>query len=294
MNLKYNSNMQQPGLASVSNFAGNMKAGFMTGFTGSTTYKDKNGQIHNRYSPFNGGLRGTIFNVSQSTDENGNTQKYWNPQMSVGGALSAGYGLGGGAIAGAASGAVLSNFLEGGNAVRGAATGALIGGAALIAAPIALGATAKGTLKLFQNSGNILAGIGSASANIAKGIGHIATGFATTAVGAMEKGGLASMLNPVSRSVGTFTNVASKFIKHKPGNNENGIISDYSLSGLGKAVVFGGALIKGAKDAAKTYMNDKRGQIDPYISSVTPQIRLMDDAGASGDLVFALNNNRRG
>ena len=41
-------------------------------------------------------------------------------------------------------------------------------------------------------------------------------------------------------------------------------------------------------------MNAKRGQVDPYISSVSPQIRLMDDSGASGDLVFALNNNRRG
>ncbi len=107
-------------------------------------------------------------------------------------------------------------------------------------------------------------------------------------------GGASGVLNPITRGFSGLTGFASSLIKHTPGSNADGIISDFSLSGLGKAVVFGGAMIKGVKDAAKTYMNDKRGQVDPYISSVSPQIRLMDDSGASGDLVFSLNNNRRG
>lgn len=290
MNKKHNSNMQMPGIASITNIGSNFKGAFMTGFTGSSKYT-KDGTEHSYFAPNSGGFRGTIFNTKVD-EETGKT--YWDPQNSVGGILSAGYGVVGGGIAGAASGAVLSNFLEGGNIVRGAATGAVVGGAALVAAPFAIGAAARGTIGVLKNSDKILAGLGTGYANAAKTLGSVVRGGATAAMGAMTKGGVAGVLNPVSRHIGAFTGIAGALVKRKDGANADGIISDYSLSWLGKGVVAGGVIIKGAKDALNTYMNDKRGQIDPYISSTTPQIRLMDDAGASGDLVFALNNNRKG
>ena len=284
-------NHQMPGIGSVSNIGGNLKAAFMTGFTGSSYYEDKNGVMRNRFSPTNGGFRGTLANFSTDKETG---KAYWNPGLSVGGTLTAGYGAAGGAMAGAASGAVLSNFLEGGNMVKGAIAGAAVGGAALVSAPFVAGAAAKGVVNVLQNSDKIFAGIGSATETVASAIGRGVKGAASATMKAATVGGASGVLNPVSRGLSGLTGFASSLIKHTPGSNADGIISDFSLSGLGKAVVFGGAMIKGVKDAAKTYMNDKRGQVDPYISSVSPQIRLMDDSGASGDLVFALNNNRRG
>lgn len=289
-----------PIISSITDYGSNLKAGFMTGFTGSSHYTDKDGNVRSRFSPSNGGFRGTIFNTGIDKDT-GNAK--WNPQLSIGGTLSAGYGAVGGALGGAALGALSSNFAEGGNMIRGAAVGAAVGGAAIAAAPFALGAAAKGAVKVLQNSDKIFAGIGNGAANIAGAIGTTArAAFTNTARAAMVgnfEGKLArniikDVANPIDRYGKSILNIAGKMIKKNPGNNADGIISDYSLSGLGKAMVIGGSLIKGAKDAFNTYMNDKVGQRDAYISSPTPQIRLTDNAGATGDLVFALNNNRRG
>lgn len=284
-------NKQMPGLGSITNIGGNFKAAFMTGYTGSSYYTDKNGVTRNRFSPIEGGFRGTLFNFNKDKETG---QAYWNPGLSVGGTLSAGYGAVGGAATGAIGGAVLSNFLEGGNAIRGAVAGAAIGGAAIAATPFVAGAAARGAVNILKNSDKIFAGIGEGVINGASAIGAGVKNAASATMKAGYFGGAASAANPITRHLGGLAGFASKMVKENKGFNDDGIISDYSLSGLGKAVVFGGALIKGVKDAAKTYMNDKRGQIDPYITTMSPQIRLVDNAGATGDLIFALNNNRRG
>lgn len=291
---------RMPVISSITDFAGNLKPGFMAGFTGSSMYTDKNGVERSRFSRSYGGLRGTAFNTSINK-ETGTIE--WNPQFSVGGTLSAGYGAVGGAISGAAIGAISSNFLEGGNMIQGAAAGAALGGAAIAAAPFALGITAKAAVTTLQNSDKIFAGIGSGAAKIAGTIGMTVKGAVSNTARAAMIGNLEGkvagniakdVLNPLDRHGKALLNIAGKMIKKNPGNNADGIISDYSLSGFGKAMVIGGSLVKGAKDAFNTYMSSKVGQRDGYISSVTPQIRLADNAGATGDLVFALNNNRRG
>lgn len=292
-----------PIISSITDYGSNLKAGFMTGYTGSSHYVDKNGIERSRFNPTNGGFRGTIFNRKEYTADDGTIKSKFSPQMSVGGTLSAGYGAVGGALAGSAFGAISSNFLEGGNMIHGAVGGAVLGGAAIAAAPFTLGVTAKAAVSALQNSDKLFAGIGTGAAKVAGAIGMTVRGAVSNTARAAMIGNLEGkiagnivkdVLNPLDRHGKTLLNVAGKMIKKNPGNNADGIISDYSLSGFGKALVIGGSLVKGAKDAFNTYMNSKIGQRDGYISSVSPQIQFTDNAGATGDLVFALNNNRRG
>lgn len=78
--------------------------------------------------------------------------------------------------------------------------------------------------------------------------------------------------------------------------------SDDSLIGLratgfGTTLAIGGAAIAGVPRAAKTYAEDRQGQSDGQAVGNAPAPYVpayQQNAGATGDLVFALNDMRRG
>lgn len=283
--------MQMPGLASASNFFGNLKPGLKFGFTGNL----------GSFNPANGGMRGTPFNFKTKDLGDGVTKTAWNPQMSLGGMLSSGYGAVGGGIMGAGLGAAASSFVEGGNPIAGAAIGAGVGAAALFAAPVAVGLAARGGLGILKNTDKILAGIGSAGINLAKGAGKIInSGLRGVADSLIDS----SLTNPLTRYASAAGGIVSKLVTRNPEvpwvgqltTNVNGSIKyqkGVELSGLGKALMVGGFLKTGIQDAYHEVINQQMGQKDNYMSSVTPRVPV-PDAGATGDLVFAMNANRRG
>jgi hypothetical protein len=63
----------------------------------------------------------------------------------------------------------------------------------------------------------------------------------------------------------------------------------------GKTVLWGASAIAGAAGAFNEMNKAHMGQMDGQITRPTPRVPAYDlNAGASGDLVFALNANRRG
>ena len=78
---------------------------------------------------------------------------------------------------------------------------------------------------------------------------------------------------------------------------------DYSLfgaglTGKGKAIVFGSALLAGSAGAYNNYEVTQMGTPSGEVVSPTPSAagytRFGEEMGATGDLVFAMNRNRRG
>lgn len=76
--------------------------------------------------------------------------------------------------------------------------------------------------------------------------------------------------------------------------------SPFRTTGAGKAVFMGGAAIGGVMGAWDEFATSRMGMPDREITRATPRMPLEqglghhDHAGASGDLVFAMNANRRG
>jgi hypothetical protein len=62
----------------------------------------------------------------------------------------------------------------------------------------------------------------------------------------------------------------------------------------GRSVVVGAAAISGLTAGWQEYNKAHMGQIDPYMTKPTARTPYLDNAGATGDLVFAMNANRRG
>ena len=88
------------------------------------------------------------------------------------------------------------------------------------------------------------------------------------------------------------THMASHFLKADP--NE---MIGYKFNTAGKMLATAGALTKGIVGGFSTFNKLHQGTIEPGIVRATPQpvySSMMDNAGATGDLVFALHNNRRG
>lgn len=279
---------QMPGVASFGNAFGNIKGGFMAGFTGDFSHM----------SPTKGGFRGTPFNFKKFGDKIDDTlhagKTAWNPQLSVGGVLTAGYGAVGGALGGAAIGGLGSAVLGAGNPIVAAGVGAGVGAAAAVAAPIVIGGAARLGYEGLAAFPKFAAGVGSGMIKGASKLGKSAIGLASNTNMLLNTGGARMFANPIARHGSAMLNFASKLVKPVADNGTGAIIKGYKFSALGGTLLAAGSLASGAKDAYNYLMNDRMGQRDGRMYSATPTIRLMDDAGASGDLVFALNNNRRG
>lgn len=204
---------------------------------------------------------------------------------SVGGVAT----LGGLGVAGAGVGAGYSAIgNDPSSAVAGAAVGAAVGTAAL---PFA-GAVAG----LGYHVANNFDKIGSASASVGKGLLNLGRGTV----------GMLNSTNPWRNPIGQMANMAQKaagkLVSHEPStkvwNASKGAMESkggLKLTGWGKMAVGVTAVAEGAWKAKEAFETSRMGQMDANIVTATPRIpSYKDDGGASGDLVFALNANRRG
>lgn len=105
------------------------------------------------------------------------------------------------------------------------------------------------------------------------------------------------LLRNTGKTVKATANVASSFLKEDKKNSLLG----YRVKKSGLALAVGaGALVSGAKETKQYFTEDLRGRKDTYTTPYAPSIQSSaganfgQKAGATGDLVFALNNNRRG
>ena len=248
-------------------------------------------------------------------------------KLALGGA-GIGATLGMGAI-GAAVGAGTSAFVPDSavDPMTGAAVGGAVGAAALPAAGLAVGAVgtaaaapfmvpgmAMGAMKGAAAASPYVAGMGvKAAENVASKIWGVgsrlvnwdenADAFSkvkfTGPISGVKSGWNSgrAFTKEFSRAEG-FGNKLKAFAKN-PIENSRAAISKSGKAaggiGLNAGVLIGGtALIEGTKKAWNTLETAKMGQMTG-VTTMTPQIpSYADNAGATGDLVFALNANRRG
>lgn len=215
----------------------------------------------------------------------------------------------GGSVVGAGIGAAAGMVIDDVNPISSTIGGAAIGAAALPAAGL-LGAGAYGLgAGVLNNSDKILSGIGTAGRSIGVGIGRavhrslVGPEFkGNTKLGKAAAGLGNRLLNPASRYLGTLDWVTNNFVSFEPrrqvfDEKRNKMVSKggFKMKWLGWGVLGAGAMIGAARDVKDVQDSYRIGQRDPYITRATPRIpTYVDNAGATGDLVFALNANRRG
>lgn len=83
------------------------------------------------------------------------------------------------------------------------------------------------------------------------------------------------------------------FVKDAAGKVTKEIEGRYRTTWLGKGVLATGGLAYGAHDAMSTMQESRMGYGDQMMMTATPN-NIPDNGGATGDLVFAMNRNRRG
>lgn len=237
---------------------------------------------------------------------------------SIGGAFNTGFNAGVGrnlslkgigtmaslGVAGAAIGASAAALGSDGtvNPVTGAAVGGAVGAAALPTAGLAMGAV-----------GSVGVGIAKAAPGIGVAVGKgamVASPFAAavaTKVGADAASavwGVGSKLidwNGEGKGSGMFgkIKVSTPFSGAKAGwqngkgiGKAGGAIKGFAVNG---ATILGAtAAVEGTKKAWNTVKQAHMGQMTG-VTTLTPQVpSYADNAGATGDLVFALNANRHG
>jgi hypothetical protein len=173
-----------------------------------------------------------------------------------------------------------------------AATGAVVGAAVGTAALPMAGAVAS----LGYHVANNLDKIGSAGFSLGRGM----LGLGSGSIEMLNS--TSPWKNPIGQIANMTQKAAGKLVKYEPETrvwnatqsameNKGGL----KLTGWGKAAVGVTAVAAGAWKAKEAFETSRMGQVDPYITIATPRIpSYQEDAGASGDLVFALNANRRG
>lgn len=133
-----------------------------------------------------------------------------------------------------------------------------------------------------------------ATAMGAAGFGLASIGGAGLAVGAG-----ATMAGGVVGGAGVISELGSKMIKMPSGKVGLDNLSDIKLSRFGKVALGVGLVASGAGKAYKTFEKSRMGVNDGMLRSATPvvpqvqqQSNYLDNAGATGDLVFSMYNNR--
>lgn len=165
-----------------------------------------------------------------------------------------------------------------------------IGKAAYKVGKFTVGGILKGTSKVVVGTAKGGASIGKgiwAARNNTKGFNPIGDALHTGEV--FTKG-----MGDWERAKDVFDPITGK-VKHTDAH--------FKLGGIGKAAIFGPAAIAGTLGAADTYMDDRVGAIDGNTVTATPVIgasssssapSYANNGGATGDLVFAMHNNRFG
>lgn len=176
----------------------------------------------------------------------------------------------------------------------GAATGALIADAAnedpkkgaMAMGTVAVGATALGAMASTATLGKVGASIGSSFVTT---MGSAAAGAAVGTAGVISELGAKMIKMPMKDG---------KAVKVGLDN-----LNDIKLSRFGKAALGIGLIASGAGKAYKTYEKSRMGVNDGMLRTATPVVPQMqqsngngsnylNNAGATGDLVFSMYNNR--
>lgn len=193
-------------------------------------------------------------------------------------------GVGAGYLAGTAWGA----NTPGANYEASGTMGALAGGAIGLTA----GAIAMNPLKAASAVGGLAIGTAEvAGAGIIAGAEGVGAGIIGAAKIAMPVAGYAA---------GKYASIGAGVAKHidkywlKEDKRPSNILGT-KMNMLGKTAVVGSALIGGTAEAFDQFNTNRMGQRDGMITRATPRTpSYANNAGATGDLVFAMNRNRRG
>lgn len=210
-----------------------------------------------------------------------------------------------GAAIGASIGATAGLYFDETDPVTAAAGGAAIGGAILPAAGLIGAGAYKAGAGILNNSDKIVNGVGVAGLGAGKAAIRGLKGpefQGRTKLGKFAAGAGNRLLNPTARYAGTINKMAENFVSYTPKREvysprKGRMVTEggFKMKPLGWGVLGIGAAIGSARDVNQTMEAGRRGQVDPYITRATPSLpSYANNAGASGDLVFALNANRNG
>lgn len=164
------------------------------------------------------------------------------------------------------------------------------------AVAVGTGAAVAGTLADLDGNTNV----GKASA-VGAGVGLAASAI-PGASGVMAYAGITGAASLLGAAEG-MSRLGSKFIS-MPENLSLSNTDQIKLTGIGKVATYGSALVGGLKDAAEYFKKSRSGVNDGLLRTATPVVPIQrsqsgqpsyaNNGGATGDLVFALNNLRQG
>lgn len=226
--------------------------------------------------------------------------------ISLGGMATAG-GLAG---LGAAAGAAIGSQMEGDMVGVGAATGAVAGLAALPA----VGAAARLGMASLAPIGSGMNAVAGALPGMAKGMASVASGMIggpsrlSPSLATSGAGKIAEMVaSPLRRYVGGIAGLGQSLVKFDTastslsGSASNNLIGKATktggvkMTGLGHTLLWGSTIATAGATVFNAMNQAKMGQSDGQITRATPRpMSFQNNAGATGDLVFAMNANRRG
>ena len=206
-----------------------------------------------------------------------------------------------GTATGAVGGAIMSAAFSGGaNGVEGGMIGAGVGaGVGALAVP-ALGVAGAGISKFFTS--NAMEKIGTGIINIGKaaGVGTLAAGYgANTIFSPVVRRGMHRMAHTFAAPLEfgkeslvkgeNGLELKRKAISINMGDRTRDKIKNYGKLGIVAGIA--GVMLGGNKVGNDLY-NERQGNQSIGVRRATPN--YMDNAGATGDLVFAMHQNRRG
>lgn len=214
---------------------------------------------------------------------------------SVGGLATMG-GLAGIGVAGGAAFGAMTDV----DPVAGGLIGGAVGAAALPSIGFAAGMATRGADYMIRGGGALNALDGIYGAGKSAGIGM------TQGAAAM----LNTPMSPLSRYGGVAGRIMDNFATYTPSymdyNKATGKLSrkgGLKLTGLGKGIIGAGAAVQGIRGGYEALERSRMGQMMPEVRTARPSVmqqggqqmgHSMNHAGATGDLVFAMNANRQG
>lgn len=218
--------------------------------------------------------------------------------------------VGGLAGVGAAAGAIIGSQMEGDMIGTGAAVGAVAGLAALPA----VGLAARAGLASMRPIGMGMEATARALPGVAKGAVSVASGMiggparlspslTTTGVGRMAE----MVASPLKRYAGGIAGFGKSLVKFDEatstlGGRQSGNLigkatktGGVKMTGLGHTLLWGSTVATAGASIFNAINKSHMGESDGQITRATPRpMSFQNNAGATGDLVFAMNANRRG
>ena len=215
----------------------------------------------------------------------------WKIGKAIGVAMPTLVGVGAGGLAGAS----LGGNTAGANSKEGVAIGAGIGLAAGGAVSAVAGSMVYAPAKTASVIVGAAKGVGKASIIGAEAIGGAAWSGAKTAYrSAGPIAGAGNVLGgaAVGKYGSTMAGIGKKLVTEDL--RESNILK-HKATKLGAGLIVGASVIGGMRGAFDELNAKRMGQMDTKTQRATPQVPAYDqNAGATGDLVFAMNANRRG